>query len=142
MPPGETRTRQRVVEAAVTGTALAAAVAANMATRTFGPWAGLPSCPIKVSTGLDCPGCGTTRMVAALARGDAPTAADHNLLAVVALALFVGYLTTRLLRPSTARCAVRLEKYAATVSLAVLAAWTTARNVAGPASFLGSGMTP
>lgn len=45
----------------------------------------LPPCPFHAATGLDCPGCGVTRAVIALTRGDLVGAADHNLLLVVAL---------------------------------------------------------
>ena len=44
-----------------------------------------PGCPFRAATGLDCPGCGATRAVYALTRGDVARAADHNLLAVAAL---------------------------------------------------------
>jgi hypothetical protein len=45
----------------------------------------LPDCPFKQATGLDCPGCGMTRALRAVAHGDLGTAAGQNLLLVVAL---------------------------------------------------------
>lgn len=42
-------------------------------------------CPFHAATGLDCPGCGTTRALIALTRGDLITALDHNLLVVLAI---------------------------------------------------------
>jgi hypothetical protein len=44
-----------------------------------------PGCPFRTTTGLDCPGCGATRALYALTRGDVALAANHNLLLVVAL---------------------------------------------------------
>ena len=49
----------------------------------------LPRCPVNAHLGLDCPGCGTTRALTALTRGDVPAAFDHNLLAMAALPLVV-----------------------------------------------------
>jgi Protein of unknown function (DUF2752) len=48
-----------------------------------------PACPLKATTGLDCPGCGGLRCVYALTRGDIVGAADQNLLAVLVLPLMV-----------------------------------------------------
>jgi hypothetical protein len=46
----------------------------------------LPNCPIKAIVGFDCPACGSSRCVSALADGDLFQAVDENLLmsAVVA----------------------------------------------------------
>jgi hypothetical protein len=38
---------------------------------------GIP-CLLRMTTGLDCPACGTTRMMAALLRGDVPAALHFN----------------------------------------------------------------
>lgn len=46
-----------------------------------------PGCPLKELTGLDCPGCGGTRALHALTRGDIATAIDHNLVLAIALPL-------------------------------------------------------
>ena len=48
-----------------------------------------PACPLRSFTGLDCPGCGGLRCMHALATGHPVEAADHNLLALVVLPLFV-----------------------------------------------------
>lgn len=47
----------------------------------------MPGCPFRMVTGLDCPGCGATRAMSALVRGDVVLAADHNLLLVALLPL-------------------------------------------------------
>jgi hypothetical protein len=51
---------------------------------------GVP-CPLRLVTGLDCPFCGTTRMVSALLEGDVTGALAFNAPVFVA-ALVVGYL--------------------------------------------------
>jgi hypothetical protein len=43
------------------------------------------ACPFHALTGLDCPGCGSTRALGALVRLDPAAAFDHNVLAPVAL---------------------------------------------------------
>lgn len=42
-------------------------------------------CPFQRLTGLDCPGCGSTRSLGALARLDPVAAFDHNVLVPLAL---------------------------------------------------------
>ncbi|HVF31733.1 MAG TPA: DUF2752 domain-containing protein [Acidimicrobiales bacterium] len=100
---------------------------------------GLPDlCPLRASTGLDCPLCGATRATLALLRGDIVTALDHNALYVVGLPI-LGVLVLLWLvggrRPAWSRTPV------ATGSLVMVAAvFTVARNV--PISWLavlGSG---
>lgn len=46
-----------------------------------------PACPFRALTGLDCPGCGGTRALYALTRGDLALAVDHNLVTTLALPL-------------------------------------------------------
>lgn len=45
----------------------------------------LPPCPVHAATGLDCPGCGMTRAVQALARGDVGAAIGHNAVLMLVL---------------------------------------------------------
>jgi len=54
----------------------------------------VPACPIKSVIGVDCPACGSSRCVSALAKGDFVEAVDQNALlvlvfAVVAFGLFM-----------------------------------------------------
>ncbi|WP_431934829.1 DUF2752 domain-containing protein [Micromonospora sp. RP3T] len=44
-----------------------------------------PSCLLKLTTGLDCPGCGGTRALWYVLHGDLPAAARHHFLFVFAL---------------------------------------------------------
>ena len=48
-----------------------------------------PSCLIKLTTGLDCPGCGGTRAFWYLLHGNLPAAARHHLIAVFAAPFLV-----------------------------------------------------
>ncbi|WP_435870520.1 DUF2752 domain-containing protein [Micromonospora musae] len=50
-----------------------------------------PSCVLKLTTGLDCPGCGGTRALWYVLHGDVPAAARHHFLLVFALP-FLAYL--------------------------------------------------
>ncbi|MFI7518279.1 DUF2752 domain-containing protein [Micromonospora globbae] len=50
-----------------------------------------PSCVLKLTTGLDCPGCGGTRALWYVVHGDIPAAARHHFVFVFALP-FLAYL--------------------------------------------------
>jgi hypothetical protein len=45
----------------------------------------LPHCPVKMLTGWDCPGCGSTRMLYSLMHADVASAARYNIVALVML---------------------------------------------------------
>ena len=51
--------------------------------RVSGYLSQVPNCPIKAVIGVDCPACGTSRCLSALAHGDLSQAIDQNLLAFV-----------------------------------------------------------
>jgi hypothetical protein len=100
----------------------------------------LPSCPVAAFLHLDCPGCGTTRALTALAHGDIWSALDHNVLTVAALPVivvaFVWWIIPRW-KPAWAR---RLAASTA-VPRAVLAAvvvFTIVRNVPVLGDYLAS----
>lgn len=49
----------------------------------------IPTCIIKLTTGLDCPGCGGTRAFYYLMHGNVPEAARHHVMAVFAAPFLV-----------------------------------------------------
>jgi hypothetical protein len=99
-----------------------------------------PRCLLKQLTGVDCPGCGGTRAVYSLLHGDVAGAADHNVLAFVALPL-IAYLVARFV---LARFDVNLPAPRMTPSLAwalvgVTLVFTLVRNIPGwPLYYLNS----
>ena len=54
-----------------------------------------PPCPFRSLTGLDCPGCGMTRGLHSLLRGDLVGAVDHNVLMIVAIAATIVWFAAR-----------------------------------------------
>jgi Protein of unknown function (DUF2752) len=53
------------------------------------PGGPLPVCPTKLLLGIDCPGCGSMRMIYSLLHGDLLAAAHYNAVALAAVPLFV-----------------------------------------------------
>jgi hypothetical protein len=99
------------------------------------------TCLLKLTTGLDCPGCGGTRALTALLRGDVAAALSHNLLAVVLLPLLLwgwaGWLAFRTGRRPTRPDVGTGLAWTIAVSVPVFA---VLRNVPLPAlAWLGSG---
>ncbi|GAA2101305.1 DUF2752 domain-containing protein [Actinomadura alba] len=90
-----------------------------------------PTCPFLWATGLYCPGCGSMRMVHALAHGDVGEAFGRNPLALLLLPV-LGYLWWRWLTAAAADRPVsaRLVRPATAWALgALLIAYWIARNL-------------
>src|ERR1700743_2651601 len=71
---------------AASTTLLCAAIWVGDPTTPHGP---LPVCPTKALLGIDCPGCGTLRMLYSLMHGDVLAAARFNALGLVAVMLLI-----------------------------------------------------
>lgn len=71
------------------GTVVVIGIAGGLLVHFVSPGQGsyYPRCPFLALTGYYCPGCGSTRMLAALSHGDLHTAMNRNPLGVVAVAL-------------------------------------------------------
>ena len=91
----------------------------------------LPLCPTKALLGVDCPGCGTLRMIYSLLHGDLLAAIRFNALAMVAL----GFLTVAYGTWSYGRLTGRQilgwqhHRWAPLVALALVAVWFVVRNL-------------
>lgn len=95
------------------------------------PGGPLPLCPTKALLGIDCPGCGSMRMLYSLMHGNLLAAARFNALAVVALVLLVwayggwtyGRVTGRQIR------SWQHGRWSAALALVLTIAWFVVRNV-------------
>ena len=81
---------------------------------------GFPRCPVFVSTGLQCPGCGTARALRALAHGDIRAFLRYNAVLLFAIPL----LAALAVRPNWA-----LNPALGRVVVGTTIAWTVLRNL-------------
>ena len=113
---------------AASTTLMCAAIWAGDPTTPNGP---LPVCPTKALLGIDCPGCGSLRMVYSLMHGNLFAAARFNALGLAAVVLLVwaycswtyGRLVGRRIRSWQHR------RWAAIVALSLVLAWFVVRNI-------------
>lgn len=127
------RGRRRSMVGPLATAAAVAAGAAVLAVRDPSAAGGYPPCPIAALTGLDCPGCGSTRAGHALLHGDVIAALDHNLLllpgALLAIWLWAAWFT----HAATGRRlpVLRATPVVTVVAAGIVAAFTVARNLPG-----------
>jgi hypothetical protein len=91
----------------------------------------LPKCPFKWLTGLDCPGCGATRMVHALLHGDVVSAFHYNAVLLTLGVPLAVWLFGRWTRDKWAGERRSVPKSVGVAVLVVTAVWGVGRNLAG-----------
>ncbi|OBI81403.1 DUF2752 domain-containing protein [Mycobacterium asiaticum] len=114
-------------------------VAAAAAAACVGIWLGdpttphgpLPVCPTKALLGIDCPGCGSLRMIYSLLHGNVLAAARFNALGLAALVLLLwAYLAWTYGRVVGRRIGSwQHSRWASVVTLSLVVAWFVVRNV-------------
>lgn len=91
----------------------------------------LPGCLVKLTTGLDCPGCGGTRAFYYLLRGNLPEAARYHAIAVFAAPFLVWMYLAWAVKHVTGRQipAPRIGARSISVFLAAWAVFMVIRNI-------------
>jgi hypothetical protein len=91
----------------------------------------LPVCPTKLLLGIDCPGCGSMRMIYSLLHGDLPAALHYNAVALVALPLLVLAWATWVRGRWRGRPVQSWQqwRWAPSVALVVTVIWFVVRNI-------------
>ena len=88
-----------------------------------------PRCMLHALTGLYCPGCGATRCVAALVRGDLAQAMAYNALLVVLLPVLAVATVALLFRVSTGRPLPRVPQWSIAALVGMIILFGVLRNV-------------
>ncbi|SDG42741.1 Protein of unknown function [Lentzea fradiae] len=91
----------------------------------------LPKCPFNWLTGLDCPGCGATRMVHALLHGDIAGAFHYNAVLLTLGVPLAVWLFARWTRDKWTGERRSVPKAVGVAVLAVAVVWGVGRNLAG-----------
>ena len=107
--------------------ALAALVAAVCLVRP-GATSWLPPCPLHALTGLYCPGCGSTRMLYHLVRGQLGMAFRDNPLSFMALPVVLYGLVRQWLEPASG-VFTRIRPAWIVVFTVIVIAFTVVRNI-------------
>ena len=91
----------------------------------------LPVCPTKALLGIDCPGCGTLRMIYSLLHFDFISAVRFNALAVVALAFLIVAFAVWTYGSIVGRkiSGWQHHRWAATVTMVLVTLWFVVRNL-------------
>src|ERR1700712_1864647 len=115
------------------GVALAAGLFCGAVWLGEPPGAGgpLPVCPTKALLGIDCPGCGSLRMIYCLLHGDVAGAARFNALGLVAIGFllwaFGAWTYGRVVHRRIASW--QHQRWAAVVALVLVSTWFVVRNL-------------
>lgn len=91
----------------------------------------LPVCPTKALLGIDCPGCGSLRMLYSLMHGNLLAAARFNALGLAAVVLLVwAYLAWTYGRLVGRRIGSwQHHRWSAVVTLSLVVSWFVVRNI-------------
>jgi hypothetical protein len=113
---------------AASTTLVCAAIWIGDPTTPHGP---LPVCPTKALLGIDCPGCGSMRMLYCLMHGNLPAAVRFNALGVAAVVFLVwAYLAWAYGRVTGRRIASwQHHRWSAVLTLSLVLAWFVVRNI-------------
>lgn len=95
------------------------------------PGGPLPVCPTKLLLGIDCPGCGSMRMIYSLLHGDLAAALRYNAVAMIALPLLVLAWVTWTRGRWRGRPVRSWQhwRWAPMVTLVVVVGWFVVRNI-------------
>jgi hypothetical protein len=113
---------------AASATLMCAAIWVGDPTTPNGP---LPVCPTKALLGIDCPGCGSLRMLYSLVHGNLLSASRFNALGLAAVVLLVwAYLAWTYGRVAGRRIrSWQHHRWSAAVTLTLVVAWFVVRNI-------------
>jgi hypothetical protein len=115
--------------------AVAAAAAGGCAVIWFAnptvPGGVLPLCPTKALLGIDCPGCGSLRMLYSLLHLDVASAIRYNALGVVAVLLLLWAFGAWVYGRLADRTVLSWQhlRWSAPVALALTVTWFVVRNL-------------
>src|SRR5262249_984160 len=116
---------------AASATVVCAAIWVGDPTTPHGP---LPVCPTKALLGIDCPGCGSLRMLYSVMHGNLLAAARFNAMGLAALVLLIwAYLAWTYGRVVGRRITSwQHHRWSAVVALVLVTAWFALRNIPFP----------
>jgi len=125
------RTPGWVAPAAVATCFAGAASYVLLSNPTDGGAADLPGCLVKLTTGLDCPGCGGTRAFYYLLHGNLPEAARYHAVAVFAAPFLVWLYLAWAIKATTGRTipTPRIGAKTLSVFLGAWAVFMVVRNI-------------
>jgi hypothetical protein len=91
----------------------------------------LPVCPTKALLGIDCPGCGSMRMIYSLLHFDVPAALHYNALGLVAVLLLIWAFAAWTYGRAVGRPVRSWQhlRWTAPVALALTVVWFVVRNL-------------
>ncbi|BDY26449.1 DUF2752 domain-containing protein [Mycolicibacterium mageritense] len=95
------------------------------------PGGPLPVCPTKLLLGIDCPGCGSLRMIYSLLHGDVLAALRFNAVGLIAL-IFLAWAYAAWTYGRLANRRVRSWqhwRWSAVITLVVVSIWFVVRNL-------------